>query len=345
MKPAQDKNPALTSAVGTTPFTDGFNRRISYLRLSVTDRCNLRCIYCMPQEGLPLIRHEDILSYEEMLRIARIAAGNGITKIRLTGGEPLVRKNLTDFVAELHKIPGISEISMTTNGILLENFAGPLRRAGMKRINISLDTLDPEKYRQITRRGEIRSVMAGIHAARVAGFDPIKINIVAMRGINDNEIRSFAELTIDRPVHIRFIEFMPIKEKTGWSKERFISNDEIKKEIESIGKLEPLPPKHNSGPANMFRLRKARGNLGFISPLSNHFCDRCNRLRLTADGKLRTCLFSDDETDLKTPLRSGSSDTGLLDLIVKAVLAKPERHTVLNASFKKCQRGMSAIGG
>lgn len=345
MQPAQDKIPVLADTVRTTLFTDRFNRRISYLRLSVTDRCNLRCIYCMPKEGLSLIGHQDILTYEEMLRIARIASGNGITKIRLTGGEPLVRKDITGFVARLHTIPGISEISMTTNGILLDTFAEGLRRAGMKRINISLDTLDPEKYRQITRGGEIRSVLAGIHAARIAGFDPIKINVVAMRGINDDEICSFAELTFDRPVHIRFIEFMPIKEKTGWNRDRFISNDEIREEIERIGELKPLKPPDNSGPARMFRLKKAKGNIGFISPLSNHFCDRCNRLRLTADGKLRTCLFSDNETDLKTLLRSGGTDAKLLKLIANAVFSKPERHTALQASFRKCRRGMSAIGG
>jgi len=321
---------------------DNFNRKISYLRISVTDRCNLRCIYCMPKEGVSLIGHEDILNYEEIFRIAKIAATSGITKIRITGGEPLVRKNISSFITKLHTIPEILEISMTTNGILLEKASCELRKTGMKRINISLDTLDPEKYRKITRGGNINSVLAGIHAARIEGFNPIKINVVAMRGINDDEINSFAALSMQRPVHIRFIEFMPVN---GENRDRFISNTEIKKEIQKAGKLLRLFSEYNSGPANMFQLEGAQGKLGFISPLSNHFCEKCNRLRLTADGKLRTCLFSDIETDLKTPLRSGCSDSELQEIIKKAVLSKPQHHGVLDPSFKKCARGMFSIGG
>jgi cyclic pyranopterin phosphate synthase len=326
-------------------LTDGFNRHINYLRVSVTDRCNLRCVYCMPKEGVSLIGHEEILGYEEILRIARIAAGIGIKKIRITGGEPLVRKGITDLLAELQHIPQLEDISMTTNGILLEAAAEALRRAGLKRINISLDTLDPEKYRQITRGGNITAVLAGIHAARITGFKPIKVNVVVMRGINDDEIPSFAALTIDRPVHIRFIEFMPVNDQTGWDKSRFIANADIMEKIKTIGEMLPLPAESCAGPARMYRLDGAQGKLGFVSPLSSHFCDRCNRLRLTADGKLRTCLFSDNEADLKGPLRSGCGDADLLEIITKAVAAKPQRHSVSELSFKKCRRGMAAIGG
>lgn len=329
----------------TDKLIDSFNRHINYLRISVTDRCNLRCIYCMPQEGVSLIGHDDILKYEEILRITRIAASRGIQKIRVTGGEPLVRKGITGFIAKLHQIPGITEISLTTNGTLLQFFAKALRKSGMKRINISLDTLNPQKYKRITRIGDINTVLTGIRKARKAGFNPIKINVVVMRGINDDELLSFAGLTKKHPVHIRFIEFMPVNTKPGWNRDYFISNTDIQNEINKMGKLIQLPLPKNTGPAQMFQLKGALGKLGFISPLSNHFCARCNRLRLTADGKLRTCLFSDCETDLKTPLRSSCSDTELHEIITKAILSKPAQHTILEPSFKKCMRGMSAIGG
>lgn len=326
-------------------FIDNYNRHINYLRISVTDRCNLRCIYCMPKEGLSLIGHDDILRYEEIVRITRVAASKGVSKIRITGGEPLARKGVVDFITTLNKIPGIEDLSITTNGILLQSAASALRKAGVKRINISLDSLDHKKYKKITRGGDLNAVLAGIRKALEEGFDPIKINVVAMRGINDDELLSFAELTIKRPAHIRYIEFMPVDKKTEWDKNYFISNAEIQEKIKKIGELIPIPSDNKSGPATMFQLKGARGKLGFISPLSNHFCDTCNRLRLTADGKLRTCLFSDNEIDLKTPLRDGCSDRKLQEIITQAILSKPMGHKVLEPSFKKCFRGMSAIGG
>jgi cyclic pyranopterin phosphate synthase len=299
----------------------------------------------MPKKGVSLIGHDEILRYEEIVKITKIAASKGISKIRITGGEPLVRKGITDLIFSLNQIPGIEDISITTNGILLESAASALRKAGVKRINISLDSLDPEKYKKVTRGGDINAVLAGIQKAWSEGFNPIKINVVAMRGINDNEILSFAKLTIQRPVHIRFIEFMPIDKKTKWNKEFFISNAEIQEQIKKIGDLVPVLSSNNSGPAEMFQINSAKGKLGFISALSNHFCASCNRLRLTADGKLRTCLFSDNETDLKTPIREGFSDTDLQAIISKTILSKPQGHKVLEPSFKKCIRGMSAIGG
>ncbi len=324
---------------------DTYNRHINYLRISLTDRCNLRCIYCMPKEGISLIGHDDILSFEEILRIARIAATKGISKIRVTGGEPLVRKGVVGLIAELNALPGIDDLSITTNGILLQSSAAALRKAGLKRINISLDSLDPEKYKKITRGGNLNAVLDGIREARIQGFAPIKINVVTIRGVNDDEIIPFAELTLDRPVHIRFIEFMPVDIKSGWKKTHFISNEEIQNRIRTIGELMQVSSNRRSGPAQMYQLKGAQGKLGFISPLSNHFCESCNRLRLTADGKLRTCLFSDNEFALKTMLRAGCTDAELDERITTAILSKPMKHKILEPSHKKCLRGMSAIGG
>ncbi len=326
-------------------IVDSYNRHINYLRISVTDRCNLRCVYCMPAGGIPLLSHNEILSFEEITRIARIASRTGISKIRITGGEPLVRKGITSLIEQLQAIPGINDLSITTNGILLESHADALKKAGLRRINISLDSLDAEKYKKITRGGDIHAVLRGINKAQDAGFNPIKINVVVMRGVNDDELCSFAELSMQHNAHIRFIEFMPVDEKSIWGKDLYISNDELKTGLSRMGELVPVEPDVGSGPAVMYRLKGAPGLIGLISPLSNHFCATCNRLRLTADGKLRACLFSDDETDIKTPLRTGCTDSRLQDIITQVILSKPRRHTVMEPSFKKCKKGMSAIGG
>ena len=324
---------------------DSYNRHINYLRISITDRCNLRCIYCMPKEGISLIGHDDILSYEELLRIACIAVKKGITKIRITGGEPLARKGVVQFVSALSGIQGIQDLSMTTNGILLSPAAQPLRSAGLKRLNISLDSLNPDKYTMITRGGDINQIIAGIKSAQEAGFSPIKINVVVIRGINDDEITSFAKLSMEKNLQVRFIEYMPVGMENGWEKERFVSSDEIRQRIKTIGPLLELPSDNSSGPAQMYTIEGAQGRLGFISALSDHFCATCNRLRLTPDGKLRTCLFSDAEVDLKTKLRQGCSDDALADFINEAILSKPRKHHATEQVFKKCIRGMSAIGG
>ncbi len=324
---------------------DTYHRRISYLRISLTDRCNLRCIYCMPPEGIKLLDHAEILSFEEILRIASAAARLGISRIRITGGEPLVRKGIVDLVADLIRLPGIEDVSLTTNGILLSDHAAALRGAGMRRVNISLDTLDAEKYKRITRGGDIQRVLEAVSEARRQGFAPIKINVVAMRGINDDEIEQFARLTLERPVHIRFIEFMPVGISTDWDQNSFISSSETRDIISRVGPLEPVERCGKSGPAAMYRLDGAAGQLGFISPLSNHFCDTCNRMRLTADGKLRTCLFSDQEIDLKQLLRGSVSEQGLEQIIADAIKTKPKGHTFSEPSFKKCRRNMSSIGG
>jgi cyclic pyranopterin phosphate synthase len=299
----------------------------------------------MPKDGISLIGHDDVLRYEEIIRIAKIAAGRAVSKIRITGGEPLIRKGVVDFVASLAAVAGIQDLSMTTNGILLGDMAISLKKAGLKRLNISLDTLDTEKYRMITRGGDIKQVFNGIDKAFEAGFSPLKINIVAIRGINDDEILSFARLSLKRDIHIRFIEYMPIGMENGWREKRFISSNEIQSTAASLGRLVPVSSNNGSGPAQMFRIEGAAGYLGFISSLSNHFCQSCNRLRLTPDGKLRTCLFSDEETDLKTPLRSGCSDAELERIIAEAIISKPQRHHATEPVFKKCVRSMHAIGG
>ena len=265
---------------------DRFNRKIDYLRVSITDRCNLRCIYCMPAEGVRPIEHRDILRYEEIVRIVRIAAGYGITNVRLTGGEPLVRKGLPTLIKAIREIDAIKSISLTTNGVLLKGYVHILSSSGLDRINISLDSLRPERYRDITRGGSIAEVWQGIEEAEKAGLNPIKINVVPIKGFNDDEIIPFAQLTIEKPYHVRFIEFMPIGPKDIWERGKCIPCARIKSIVQGIGRLEPVKGK-KAGPAVYYRLEGARGLIGFISPISNHFCSECNRIRLTADGKLR----------------------------------------------------------
>ena len=310
-----------------TKLTDKFHRTIDYLRISVTDRCNLRCIYCMPSEGINRIQHRDILSYEEIARIVRVAAGLGVRKVRITGGEPLARKHITRLIASIGEIAGIEDLSLTTNGVLLERYAGELADAGLHRVNVSLDSLRPERYREITRGGDISRVMKGIEAAEKAGLMPVKINMVPVRGFNGDEIEEFAGITRDTPYHVRFIEFMPIGGRELWSPEKYIATDEIKATVEQIGPLFPVRVRR-TGPARYFRFADAPGVIGFISALTHHFCGDCNRLRITSDGKLRPCLFSETEIDLKPALRGTStpSDKEIGRLLRLAIEIKPERH-------------------
>ncbi len=324
---------------------DLYRRKINYLRISLTDRCNLRCRYCMPEEGVSLIPHEEILAYEEILRIVRVFAPEGISKIRLTGGEPLVRKGIVDFISKLSKIEEIKDLSLTTNGILLKEFARDLKEAGLKRINISLDSLKKEKFCQITRRDGYERVWEGIQEALRVNLSPIKINMVAIRGLNDDEIESFARLTLHLPLTIRYIEYMPSGNGEEWKESEILTIPQIKSHLENIGKLTPIPSDQWDGPAKRFCLEGAIGEIGLIGPVSNHFCDDCNRLRLTPDGKIRTCLFSDEEIDVKEILRKGGSDQELKERLLVALRTKPEKHHINTHQFKKCQRNMSAIGG
>ncbi len=323
---------------------DQFHRKINYLRISITDRCNLRCTYCMPKEGISGLGHLDILSYEEIVRIAQVAVKKGISKIRLTGGEPLVRKNLVFLIDSLARLPGMEDLSLTTNGLLLNEYALSLWEAGLRRLNISMDSLIPENYHQITRGGELSLLWKGIHRALAIGFHPIKINVVAINGFNHNEILDFAKLTLSFPFEVRFIEFMPIG-SSSWSKQGFLPSKEIKEHIESAFTIAPLDTTRANGPAQIYKIEGSLGQIGLISPMSDHFCDRCNRLRVTADGKLRTCLFSDSEIDLKGSLRKGSSDEELEALIEEGTLKKPKMHGLKEDLLKKCLRPMSTIGG
>jgi GTP 3',8-cyclase len=328
---------------------DQYERDIKYLRVSVTDRCNLRCTYCMPKEGLSLIGRDDILRYEEIFRIIRIATGEGITKVRITGGEPLVRKGVAEFIASLRAIAALKDISLTTNGILLEDHAEALFAAGMRRINISLDSLNADKYARITRGGDIGAVLRGIRKVREMGFDPIKINIVAIKGFNDDEVLDFARLTLANPYQIRFIELMALGTAGAENDGRYLANSAIRERIETLGKLEAVNGGRNrtEGPARIYRLAGSVGEIGFISPVSRHFCNSCNRLRLTADGHLRACLLSDDETDLKGPLRAGCNDAEIGALIRGVIARKPRRHEIAcdEDHIKKCMKEMPAIGG
>jgi cyclic pyranopterin phosphate synthase len=320
---------------------DSFGRSINYLRISVTDRCNLRCIYCMPPEGVPQISHSEILSYEEIRTVVRAAAELGIYKIRLTGGEPLVRAELPELIRMLSQIEGIEELSLTTNGTFLKKYALELKQAGLSRVNVSLDTLKPDKFRYITRLGELKTVLEGIEAAKEAGFEPVKINTVIMRGINDDEVLDFARMTYEDGWHVRFIELMPFKGVAD-----FVPSIELRQHISLLGKLEPCASITGNGPAMYYRLAGARGTIGFISPLTEtSFCSRCNRMRLTPDGKLRPCLLGEDEIDLKTPLRNNASVEELKSLILKAVASKPEHHNLEVGNVRPVNRKMSQIGG
>ncbi|MGD2064826.1 MAG: GTP 3',8-cyclase MoaA [Dehalococcoidia bacterium] len=320
---------------------DSFGRSINYLRISVTDRCNLRCIYCMPPEGVPQMSHGEVLSYEEIRTIVRAAAQLGVNKVRLTGGEPLVRAELPKLVGMLSQIEGIEELSLTTNGTILEKHALDLKQAGLSRVNISLDTLKVDKFRYITHFGELKNVLEGIDAAKEVGFHPVKINTVVMRGVNDDEILDFAKMTYEDRWHVRFIEPMPFKDVAA-----FVPCTELQQHISLLGKLEPCLPIPGNGPAIYYRLAGAKGTIGFISPLTEScFCSQCNRMRLTPDGKLRPCLLGENEIDLKTPLRNNAPMEELRNLILRASASKPEYHPLIGDNFKLVNRKMSQIGG
>ncbi|MCL0046494.1 GTP 3',8-cyclase MoaA [Dehalococcoidales bacterium] len=324
-----------------TGLSDSFQRPINYLRISVTDRCNLRCIYCMPSSGVYLLPRRDILTDEEIYTIARAAAELGINKVRITGGEPLVRSGLTKLIQMLAHIDAIDDISLTTNGTLLAHYAAELKSAGLRRVNVSLDTLNPDKFEFITGSNNLGDVLEGIEVARSVGLNPVKLNMVVMAGINDDELLDFATRTIGEGWHVRFIELMPF---AGRLTSQFISVSDMRKHLKQLGELEPCLPSIGNGPAKYFRFPQARGTIGFITPVSEHFCFSCNRLRLTADGKLRPCLLADNEIDLKHPLRSGISSAGLKQLIEKAVLSKPERHH-LKESYNPKERPLTRVGG
>ncbi|MGQ9921859.1 MAG: GTP 3',8-cyclase MoaA [Desulfobacca sp.] len=321
---------------------DSYRRRIDYLRLSITDRCNLRCVYCLPPEGVAFLPHEEILRYEEILRLATIALNLGLSKIRLTGGEPLVRRDVVYLCRQLTRLPGLQSLSLTTNGVLLAPLAEDLYRAGITRLNISLDTLDPDRYARITNRDHFHRVWEGITAAQEVGFAPIKINVVPLAGVNDDEIEALASLTYRHPLHVRFIELMP----TAFGKDVGLTSGEVLARLTRLDTLVPTHSVQSNGPACYYRFPGGVGKIGLISPLSQHFCSSCNRLRLTADGRLFTCLFAQEALDLKALLRQGASDTALGEAIRQAVRRKPREAPLQHTISRKClPRHMAAIGG
>lgn len=324
------------------PPIDTQGRTINYLRLSVTDRCNLRCSYCMPENGISKIAHDEVLSYEELYRIARAAVAIGIDKIRITGGEPLVRKGIIGFLQQLADIPGLGQLVLTTNGVLLEEMAAELRAAGVKRLNISLDTLNPDTFARISRCDSLKRVLAGIQAAKDCGF-PIKLNMVVMRGINDHEILDFAELATNSATTVRFIEYMPAIRENNWQG-LVVPGTEILKRLAQRYTLLPLEHAETAGPARNFRIPGAPGIIGVITPVSHHFCSECNRIRVTATGQAKGCLFSESRTDLKQSLH-GNSDVLLTRALAEVIDTKPVQHQMSTEECHHQAFSMSSIGG
>ncbi|MDO5675174.1 MAG: GTP 3',8-cyclase MoaA [bacterium] len=350
-----EENTSTAPATGkpASSLLDPFARSISYLRLSLTDRCNLRCLYCVTEEesegSLCKLDHEDLLSYEEMLRVVRVAVAMGISKLRLTGGEPLTRRGVLPFIAALGAIPGLTDIRLTTNGVFLADKAAALLAAGVGKVNISLDSLKPERFARITGVDCFQEVWRGVEKALALGFSPVKLNVVAMRGVNDDELVDFARLSQELPLQVRFIEFMPMGAGSRWSRDMYLSTDAIMAEVSRLGDLLPVEQVRHDGPARVYRLgADARGSLGFISPISHHFCDSCNRLRLTSAGTLRSCLLHDEEIDLRAILRSTQDDAAVRAAFRQAIADKPKGHQLeerLRESGGDCHGRMSRIGG
>jgi len=324
---------------------DSWGREIHSVRVSVTDKCNFRCKYCMPAEGLEWLPRDEVLSYEEIARIVRVLAAMGVDEVRLTGGEPLVRRELPVLVSLLAETPGVRDLSLTTNGVLLDRLAGPLVEAGLTRLNVSLDSLSHVRFAEITRRDALDRVLAGLaEAERYPELRPIKVNCVAVRGFTEEEVPALAELARRKPYVVRFIEFMPLDADEAWREDEVLTGGEIRALIEERWPLEEIPAKPSST-ARRFRFADGAGEIGFVNPVSEPFCSSCDRIRLTADGQLRTCLFSRREWDLKTPLRDGATDEELTKLIRFAVRHKELKHKINDPGFVRASRSMSQIGG
>jgi GTP 3',8-cyclase len=328
------------------PLRDGWGREIRSLRISATDKCNFRCTYCMPAEGLEWLRRDEILSFEEISRLARVFASLGVDEVRLTGGEPLVRRDLPVLVEQLARIDGIRDLSLTTNGVLLDRLAGPLVAAGLRRLNVSLDSLSHVRFAEITRRDALDQVLRGLEAAEAfPELRPIKVNCVAVKGFTETEVPALAGLARRKPYAVRFIEFMPLDADQAWREDQVLTGGEIRAIVEErFGPLVELPAKPSST-SKRYAFADGNGELGFVNPVSEPFCSSCDRIRLTADGQLRTCLFSRREWDLKTPLRNGSSDERLVELIRYAVRHKELKHRINDPGFVRASRSMSQIGG
>lgn len=320
------------------------NRPIHYLRISVTDRCDMRCVYCMPTEGYPFMRSNEYMTNDEILRVVSIAASLGVYKFRLTGGEPLVRPKIVELVKGIATTPGVREVALSTNASLLERYAVPLAAAGLRRVNVSLDTLNPQRFAEITRGGQLHRTLDGIAAAERAGLVPIKVNAVVMRGLNDTEVPDLVSLGASRGWQVRFIEYMPIGCAAGQWDQHFVSAAEILAMVQERFPLEPLPMKPGD-PARLYRIAGTGANVGVITPVTQHFCDSCNRMRLTADGKIRSCLLVDGEQDLKSLLRSGCSNAEIAQILQRVAMLKPEWHGVVPGNYSLATEAMRDIGG
>ncbi len=329
----------------TTSLIDTHGRTVRDLRISVTDRCNLRCVYCMPAEGMPWLPKDHLLTYEEITRFASVCLGLGVHGIRLTGGEPTVRQDLPALVRMLNALKPDLDLSLTTNGLKLVAMADELRDAGLKRVNVSLDTLDPARFHQISRRDRFHEVIAGMEAARRVGFTPIKVNVVLMRGFNDDEAVPLARWGREQGYEVRFIEWMPLDFQHGWSREKLVPADEILAAIEAEFPFDLVEGDDPSAPARRYRYRDGAGTVGVIASVTRPFCGHCDRIRLTADGQIRTCLFSHKEYDFRLAMRGGASDAEIADLLRAAVLRKEPGHLINSPFFRQPERGMSAIGG
>jgi len=331
---------------GASPLIDGWARPIESLRISVTDRCNFRCLYCIPEEDIEWLPKARMATLEELARIARVAVAGGVRKLRITGGEPLLRKNLPSLVAELAAIPGLADLALTTNGTELPRLAGELRAAGLERVNVSLDSLDRAAFAKLAQRDMLPAVLAGIDAAEAAGLTPISINCVAIRGVNDGEAVAFARFARERGFEVRFIEFMPLEHGQRWGADTLVPGRELRERVEAVFPLLPAPDQDPHAPSKDWVFADgAPGRVGFIDSVTAPFCSTCNRIRLTADGKLRTCLFSLREHDLLAPLRAGASDEELARLLAAAVATKELKHHITDGLFVKPERTMSQIGG
>ena len=325
---------------------DSFGRVHNNLRVSVTDRCNIRCFYCMPADNVEFMPKAELLTFEEIERVVRVGTALGIDRVRLTGGEPLVRRDLPQLISQLVKIPGIVDIGLTTNGVLLGEQAQQLRDAGLQRLNISLDALDPEVFKRVTRRDSYDKVVEGIQAARDAGFSPIKLNAVSVKGMTEDQIIPFAELARDTATEVRFIEFMLLDADSQWQRDKVLFASEILERIEAeFGTLKPVPSKNPNAPANDFEFADGRGRIGMIASVSQPFCSTCNRFRLTAEGKLRNCLFSLEETDVRTLLRGDGADSEIAEAMLQCVAAKKAGHLINSEDFVQPDRPMYSIGG
>lgn len=326
-------------------LVDGMGRTIVNLRISVTDRCNFRCTYCMPADNVEFMDRDKLLTFEELTRVATIVSKLGINRLRLTGGEPLMRKDLHQLIRMLAKVEGIDDIAMTTNAFFLKEHAQRLKDAGLKRLNVSLDALDPEKFKHVNRRDCLQQVLDGLQEAARVGFKSIKINAVAMRNFSESEIINLVDMGRSEGFEVRFIEFMPLDSDQAWERNKVLFGHEIVDLISEKYELIPIDNSLDIGPASEYRFADGKGKIGIITAVSNPFCDHCNRIRLTADGKLRTCLFSADETDLKQLIRSGASDEDIAEALQQAVLVKEPGHKINLDSFERPTRAMHAIGG